>query len=460
MRFDPGRAEHRFGYGRSAMVAPPATLDQMLAGVRGPDSAAAAYPLPGWRHFQDAIAHRRRFLQYARQNRGTEKSKTARETAREALRQARRDQATWYLQTQLRRITTPHAFRERLVAFWADHFTALGKTAILRLATPAFIEEAIRPHISARFSDLLLAAVTHPLMLHALDQNKSMGPNSVAAKRRKDGRGLNENLAREVLELHTLGVGGPYGQADVTQLAELLTGLGTTRDMAFHFTPNLAEPGRETVLGQSYGPERSLEPIKAALTDIATHPATAQHLAQKLVVHFVSDDAPAALVNHVAEAYQLSGGDLSASYQALLAHPAAWQDNAPNIRPPDEFISTALRCIGITPARLAPFSHRAVRDLFFRPMALMGQAWLRPTGPDGFEEADSAWITPQGISARLEWSMNAPARLLENMPEPEDMLNTALGADVPARLAFAVRNAENRRIALGLILTSPAFQRR
>ena len=460
MQFDPGRAEHRFGYGRSPVVAPPASLDDMLSGLTAPDVAAENFPLPDWAHFQSALAHRRRFLQFARQNRGTEKGKEARETAQRALREARRDQAKWFVQTQLRRITTPQAFRERLVAFWADHFTALGKNPILRLATPAYIEEAIRPHIAGSFADLLRAAITHPLMLQALDQYTSMGPNSVAAKRREDGRGLNENLAREVLELHTLGVNGPYSQTDVTELAKLFTGLSTTREMSFHFRPNLAEPGSERVLGRTYGPERSLEPINAALNDIALHPATAAHIARKLVVHFVSDQPPTALVAQVTEAYETSGGDLLACYQALLGHPAAWQLDAPNIRPPDEFISAALRALGIAPDRLIPFSPRAVRDLFFRPQALMGQPWLRPSGPDGFAEEDAAWVTPQGISARLDWAMNAPARLLEEMPEPEAMLAQTLGKAPPAKLIFAVKNAENRRIALGLILASPAFQRR
>jgi len=193
----------------------------------------------------------------------------------------------------LRRINTRTAFRERLVAFWADHFTAVGKGGLLRAAAPLYVEEALRSHIAGKFTDLLIFAVTHPLMLHYLDQNTSAGPNSPLAQRRNGPIGLNENLARGVLELHTLGVEGPYDQRDVHELAKLLTGLAATRNYSFKFRQNMTEPGPKTVLGRTYGTEEGMRAIRKVLNDLALHPALASLMplwhAQELgFVHAVS----------------------------------------------------------------------------------------------------------------------------------------------------------------------------
>ncbi|WP_346348179.1 MULTISPECIES: DUF1800 family protein [unclassified Sulfitobacter] len=272
MNFDPVLAEHRFGYGRSARIAAPENVADILAELRGTDQARNAFPIPPFHVLQDALALRNRFNSYARKNPDTAAGVDARKKARRILRDMRRDHSQWFVQTQLRRISARHGFRERLTAFWADHFTALGGGGLLRFASPLYVEEAVRPNITGDFGSLLTACVSHPLMLHYLDQNTSVGPNSRAARRRGRQGGVNENLAREVLELHTLGVDGPYTQTDVRELAKLFTGLGATRHYGFKFRPAMVEPGPETVLGQTYGDAGGLATIHAALRDLHATP--------------------------------------------------------------------------------------------------------------------------------------------------------------------------------------------
>lgn len=458
MRFSPHTAARRFGYGLSPAVAAPVSAEQMLAALGGPDVAAAQYPMPKFRVLQDALVLQGRFRRFARDNPTTDKGKEAREKSQKILREMRGNATSWFVQQQQRRIHTDDAFRERLVAFWADHFTALGKGGLLRVAAPLYVEDAIRPKVTGRFADLLMASVTHPLMLHYLDQTSSVGPNSrVAQRRRERSLGLNENLAREVLELHTLGVGGPYTQSDVHELAKLLTGMAVSRDYTFKFRPAFVEPGQETVLGQTYAEKGGMVPIRAALDDLARHPATARHIARKLVVHFVADAAPPAIVAAVEAAYLRTDGNLMACYEALLSHSETWGTPATNICPPDAFLSAVLRALAPPLSALKP---RQVRRLFLQPLRLMGQPWMQPGGPDGFAEEDTAWVTPQGISARLEWAMDAPARMMDTLPDPRDFVTTALGKDVPPAVVFAASAAEDRQAAIGLILASPAFQRR
>ena len=432
----------------------------MLAGVSGPDAAAQRFPIPPYRHLQDQFVLRRRFRQYARKHPDTAEGKAAEDKLRAVAGEMRRDRAVWFAQAMQWRITTPAAFRERLIAFWADHFTAIGKAGLSASAAPLYVEEAVRPHVAGRFADLLISAVTHPVMLHYLDQTTSVGPNSRAARRTDRKRGLNENLAREVLELHTLGVDGPYDQSDVRAFAHLLTGLGGTRDHGFKFHKNMVEPGPKTVMGVTYDGAGTIAPIHRALEDLARHPATAGHIAQKLAVHFVADAPPQDLVAHLAQVYQRNDGSLMAVYDALLTHPAAWAQTSANIRPPLEYISTGLRALGVPGDALTGLGPRKLRDIFLQPLSVMGARYERPGGPDGWPEEDAAWITPQGVAARLDWAVQAPSRLLAELPDPREFVVQALGDTAPSELRFAVDAAETRAVAIGLVLASPAMQRR
>lgn len=403
----------------------------------------------------------RRDLKAARQAGDDAREKHARDDIAAYRKGLVRQGQGWFVETLLRWTWTETPLRERLSLFWFDHFTARGKTGILAPAGFPYIEEAIRPNMSGRFADLLIAAVTHPLMLHFLDQSESKGPNSKAARKGRRMTGPNENLAREVLELHTLGVGGPYEQRDVRQLAELFTGLSHDGTGRFVFRKRFAEPGAETVLGRDYGGgDPGLGPVLDALRDIAVHPATAHHIARKLAVHFVSDSPDPALVAHVSARFSESGGDLSRVYAALMEHPASWTEQTGNVKPPFDLVASACRALGVGDGQMRDLTPRDIRRALLRPLQQMGQPLLSPDGPDGWPEADTAWITPQGLSARLRWAMSAPAILCSDLPEPATFVGTALGEETTEPVRFAARAAESRSDAIGLILASPAFQRR
>jgi uncharacterized protein (DUF1800 family) len=384
---------------------------------------------------------------------------------------AHRKQAIGALDTQLasdyrlhlgRSVSSAFGFRERLVAFWTDHFTVRAQNRVTSLILPDMIETAIRPHVGGRFADMLRASVLHPAMLRYLDQTRSIGPLSRAGRR--TGRGLNENLAREVLELHTLGAQGHYTQTDVRQFAELLTGLAVGPD-GFVFRPALVEPGAETVLGRTYGGlgQEAQGAILNALDDLAAHPDTAAHLSRKLVVHFLGPSTPAdqhdALVSRMAQAYLRADTDLSAVYAVLLEDPLAWALPLAKVRPPGEFIVAALRAAGIGAAQIAGMPTGLLRRGLMRPLASMGQPLWRPVGPDGWPEEPAAWITPAALAARLRWALAFAERALADT-DPRAFVQTALRDASSSELRFAVAGAERRVEGVALVLSSPEFNRR
>jgi uncharacterized protein (DUF1800 family) len=319
------------------------------------------------------------------------------------------------------------------------------------------IDEAIRPHVTGRFADMLGAVITHPGMLIYLNQAASFGPGSRKGQTR--GKGLNENLARELLELHTLGVGASYSQTDVRELAELLTGLTVSPDQGFVFDPGRAEPGPETVLGVAYS-GKGLAPVLQALDDLAARPETAAHIARKMVVHFVADDPDPALVAAVEAAWRDSGGDLLAVARALVTHPLAAKAGAEKARQPFDFMVAALRALGIRPSEIIQADAKTVKRLLLDPLAAMGQPFHQAPGPDGWPERASDWITPQGLAARIDWAMNAPERLVRPLPDPRAFLTQALGTRAGDRLTWAVGAAESARDGVGLVLASPEFNQR
>jgi len=460
MRFDPVLAEIRFGCGLSPRHAPATAAAQVLDRLTGPDHAAASWPIEGpellMQRMQGYMALQR--TRKAARGDADEMTRIGDQMKQQRL-DARADKLRWLGQALLRRAGTEDGLRERLAFFWSDHFTARGKTGVLKNGTAPYVEGAIRPHVAGRFADMLGAVVTSPLMLDYLDQWRAMGPGSEAAlSGQRNVTGLNENLAREVLELHTLGVGGPYGQQDVAQLARLLTGMSFRPGTGFSFRPEYAEPGSEMVLGRSYGggdPAR-LDEVLAVLEDLAAHPATAQHLSRKLAVHFVADDPDPDLVDAMARRWRDSGGDLPSVYAAMLEHPAAW-DGPGNVKQPVDFIGSALR--GLAVDALPVDTERRMMLLVGEPMQLMGQPWEDPDGPDGWPEADADWITPQRLAGRLQWALTAPLLLQPDLPDPRDFVQTALGSRAPEQLVFAAGAAEGRREGIALILSAPAFQR-
>jgi len=459
--FDPQLAEIRFGYGLSPVVAPPVSVTAMLDGLIAPDAIANRFPIETFVQFRARMVAVEEQRDIRKKNRGTDLAAAARKRRNELNKEARVDMFGWLGQTMLRRAHTQTAFRERLVAFWADHFTAMGKRGLVRRATSPYVEDAIRPFVTGRFEDLLQAAVMHPLMLDYLDQRLSIGPNSVRAEKRgrKPG-GLNENLAREVLELHTLGVNGPYTQTDVTELAELFAGLTFDARNGFKFRKDFIEPGPETVMGVAYPDTQNAKQARAALRDLAVHPSTARHLAWKLAVHFVSDTPDPALIDALEAQYLDTDGSLMALYETLLAHPMAWQMPATNMKLPIDFMSSALRALALSTDAFADQPEKAMRRMFAAPLIRMGQPWERPIGPDGWPEEDPEWITPQGIASRVSWAMSVPEELMPTLPDPRVFAETALGTLADDTVRFAAAAAESKSEAIGIVLMSPAFQRR
>jgi len=457
--FDPVLAEIRFGVGVSPVIAAPGSVDEMLARLIGADAAAAAFPVPVW---AEAEPSPRQFREVALSVReaGTEAEREAAEALRDAQREAGRELVATNMVAELgRSVITQDGMRERLTRFWADHFTIRATTGNTRHLVSPYVEETIRPHLAGRFATMLRAVATHPMMLLYLDQHLSMGPNSTAAQR--NNRGLNENMARELLELHTLGVDGSYDQSDVRQLAKLLTGLSYTPQNGFAFRAQNAEPGAETVLGRSYGGgEARLDDILAALDDLAVHPDTARHLSAKLARHFIGPEPAPDLLAAMVERYLDSEGDLLATYEAMLRHPQAWGPERRNVKQPMAFLATAMRALAVPPDRLKSASLQDVRRIVMRPMRVMGQPWQEPPGPDGWAEEDSAWVTPQGMAGRITWAMTMPRQLVTELPDPRDFVQHALGPTPPEAVSFAAGAAESVTDGIGVILASAAFQRR
>ena len=348
-----------------------------------------------------------------------------------------------------------HGFKERLVAFWSDHFTVSGKNQRVLLALGAYTDEAIRANVAGSFADILKAVVTHPGMLLYLDQVTSFGPNSVVGKR--GDRGLNENLAREILELHTLGVNGSYAQEDVRQFAELLTGLRVNGD-GFFYDKRAADPGSEQIFGKSYGDRAGLKDILAFLDDLAAHPDTAGHIARKLAVHFVSENPPESLINAIAETYSNTRGDLMAVYKTMLAHPAIAAPMGGKVKWPTEYVISTVRALDLV-EKFAEMSPREIRNGLHSPMQAMGMNVFRPPGPDGWSEAAADWITPPALAARIEWAIEVAKTYGQNV-DPRNLLNEVLGDRASNELQVAVAGAESKWEGVALLLVSPEFNRR
>jgi uncharacterized protein (DUF1800 family) len=458
MAFDPTLAAIRFGTGLSPVHTAPVSLHDLKMDLQGADTMAVAIPIEP---FDTATPRPAVYQQIQKAVRAAE-TETDKALADAKIRQwvaeARSLQSRNLMKTMARSIVAPIGLRERLTAFWADHFTAKGRNRFVRHLVTSFIEEAIRPHVTGSFSDMLRAVTTHPVMLLYLQQSNSHGPNSPRGQR--NGKGLNENLARELMELHTLGVGSHYDQTDVTELAELLTGLTYRPANGFSFDPRMAEPGSETVLGVSYGADATLQTVYNAIDDLALHPDTAHHIATKLAIHFVSDTPDPALVGAMGEVFLGTQGDLGAVMEALLEHPSSWIPERTKVRPPIEFMNAAFRALNVAPEALIAADHATYRTWIERPLRIMGQPFQDPNGPDGWPETAQDWIIPQTMAGRINWAMHAPDVFLDQLPDPRVFVHTALGSTPPEAVVMVADAAESRSDGIGLVLASPSFQRR
>lgn len=346
------------------------------------------------------------------------------------------------------RIASAAPFRERLAAFWFNHLTVSRREGAVAPLAGAYLREAIRPHVLGPFADMLGAAVRHPAMLFYLSQASSVGPDSAAGRR--TGRGLNENLAREVLELHTLSPAAGYGQEDVTALARLLTGMGVeaARDpLGFTFRPAAHQPGPHRLLGRDF-PEGEAG-IALALRFLAEHPATHRHLATKLARHFVADDPPPAAVAALEAVLRDTGGDLGAAARALVDLPQAWEPPLSKLRDPADHLTAALRLLG------ADAEHGATAASL---CATLGQPVFNAPAPIGWPDRAEAWAHPEGALRRLDAAHGISGRF--GRVDARDALELALGPLARPETRDAVRGAGSNRDALTLLLGSPEFARR
>jgi len=361
-------------------------------------------------------------------------------------------------------LTTAAPFPERLVHFWANHFAvSADKLQTLGLAG-AFEFEAIRPNIGGSFADLLLAAVRHPAMLLYLDQAQSIGPNSALGERAqrlpvKRKVGLNENLAREILELHTLGVGGGYTQADVTELARAMTGwslggfvrrpLGEEAPAgAFVWQAAWHEPGARTLLGRRYG-EAGEDQARRMLNDLALHPATARHISTKLARHFVADVPPPALVARLETAFLKSGGDLPTLSRTLVEAPESWEQPLAKFKSPWDWLISALRATGVT---------RLPGQGVVQGLGELGQPLWRPGSPAGFPDTQDGWAAPDALLRRVEAADRIAASA--GQQDARSLAPQILPAVLSGQTSEGLARADGPRQALALLLSAPEFMRR
>ena len=356
-------------------------------------------------------------------------------------------------------------FHERLVHFWSNHFAISADKQPIPALAGLYENEAIRPNVSGNFVDLLIAVEKHPAMIVYLDNQRSIGPESQFGKRANRRRsdqefGLNENLAREILELHTLGVGGGYTQTDVTTFAKVITGwsIGGANDRGrfsdgvpgkFEFREVIHEPGARKLLGKKY-PQSGVDQGEAVLRDLAMHPATAHFLATKLARHFVADEPSESVIENLQQAYLKSGGELSAVYAALVQSPEPWSSNFAKYKTPHEFVISTLRA----------FKHVPDNPRFIvGALDLMGQAPFRPGSPAGWPDTAEQWGGADALYKRIEWS-NTVARVVGSRVNPLDLGDAVLGDAFKPETRKAVSRAESLQQGMTLLLASPDFQRR
>lgn len=365
----------------------------------------------------------------------------ARDAARRALREDYEAEAAWRTRLAAR---TGNPVRERLVRFWSNHFTVSVERGTVWSVAGAFEREAIRPHVTGRFADMLLAVTRHPAMLMYLDNAESIGPGSPAGIRRK--RGLNENHGRELLELHTLGVEGGYTQDDVQAMAAILTGWGLDRESGeFRFHANQHEPGTKMLLSTAYA-EAGEEEGRLALENLATHHATARHVAVKLARHYIADEPPEAAVAALTRGFIESNGDITHVMRLLVAREEIWSSPGAKLRSPDDIMAAALRSY----PELGEVEDRQLVNT----LRVLGQApWAAPS-PAGWPDDGYSWAGPQAIMLRLAWLRRAAGELAKRGATAERI--AGLG-EVTGRI---MATSDNKAEILFLALASPEFQRR
>jgi uncharacterized protein (DUF1800 family) len=444
----------RFGLGAkpgelvAARDDPQGWLQAQIRPAQGADQPETPAP--------NAAARLIEFRDYQRDKRAAELAHQDFDPVKEVRKMILADAGADFLARTQLAATTDAGFRERWTLFWCNHFTVSASKGEVATLVGPFEDEAIRPHVFGRFEDMLVASSSHTAMLLYLDQAQSVGPDSMAAAYMSRGgkrAGLNENLAREIMELHTVGVEAGYTQADVTEFARAMTGwsVGGLQEPdagKFRFRPAAHEQGVRAIMGKTYA-QAGAEQALAVMKDLAASPHTAHHISLKLARHFVVDDPPPALVARLQRTFQGTHGDLAEVAKTLVLAPEAWSPEAQKFKTPYEFLVSAWRAAGVTPGGLPQLG----------VLNALGQKPFSAPSPKGWPEEAEVWCAPDAVIKRMAWAQNLAAQSL-NGRDPVQMAGDALGARLTPLVAAAIRRSETREEGLAILLMSPEFQRR
>ena len=472
-------AAHRFGLGEPTLNALQSDPQAWLLAQIGPADVARGEALPTT---DQAVAH----VTAEAENRRLAKNPPPGMTAEQVLAGHYRDVIAADVRSRfVTAALTQRPFAERLTWFWANHFTVSLTKGTVRGLVGAFERDAIRPFIAGSFEQLLVATTTHPAMLRYLDNNQSAGPNSILAQRAarraqnqaasadmlepRRSIGLNENLAREVLELHTLGATngraeqlGGYRQADVTAFASVLTGwrVGQQNDAIQRFDSAWHEPGRKVVLGKTY--EEGPDALRAVLHGLAEHPATARFIATKLARHFIADQPPPAVIERLTAAYLRSHGQLAQVYRELIRSPEAWTSQAVKLKTPEEFVVSTVRLLAPSTGQDDGPSNSKGRGLLSNAAGAvsgLGQRPHTPPSPAGWPDTAEDWLGPEAVWQRMEWATRVADRVGRTL-DARALAAGSLGSQLSEATRLQIERAADGPQALALLLMSPEFQRR
>ena len=438
-------AANRFGYG--------ARSNELLQAKQNPKAwiISQLQPIAFSDQFPSSNDIFIEHVKYQKEKKRNKKAPQENETSKKTKNFARNAWHSMSSDTIKQAIDSSHSISWRLLDFFSNHFSVTANGRLMTGLAPTLEREAIAPHLLGNFSQMLLAVEQHPAMLIYLNNEKSFGPNSRMAKKR--AKGLNENLAREILELHTLGVDGGYSQTDVIELAKGITGWSVKNPKkenatGFIFRQAGHEPGTRSLLLKKY-PQNGVTQGEQMLRDLAIHPATAKHVCYKLAHHFVSETPSPNLLKHMEETWLTSQGNIKQVMESMLNNDDAWLASAQKFKTPREFIISTFR---------AASTSKINNKVLMASLTTLGQKPFDAGSPAGFSDAENDWLGASALMARIDWAATLSAKSKRH--NAEKIMQTCLGESVTEHTYKSVMRAESREQALTLLLMSPEFQRR
>jgi uncharacterized protein (DUF1800 family) len=346
-------------------------------------------------------------------------------------------------------ILSDNSLNWRLLDFFSNHFSVSTKSPIMAAIGPSLEREAIANNLLGKFEDMLLAVVKHPAMIIYLNNEKSFGENSRAGIK---GKGLNENLVREILELHTMGINSGYSQTDVIELAKGITGWSVARPKkdkhsGFKFRAYGHEPGARKLLNKTYK-NNGLGQGEAMLLDLARRPETAAHLCNKLVSHFIQDIPEPKLVDKMVKTWMKTQGDIKQVIISMINAPESWQNTPQKFKTPREHLVSTYRALGKN-----KFNDRSLYSSLFN----LGQKPLNAGSPTGYSDFQQDWNGASALMTRIDWASKISAKF---NGDTKSVMKSALGESISEHTKQMVTRAESKKQAATLLILSPEFIRR